>query len=225
MFGVYKLKRKLLPFLLLFALIVAIVPTSAVLASESGSAQIGDISYASLQEAFNAVPEDGVQTTVTLTNSIEISEMSDIVTLAAGKNIILNMNGQSITFKEDSSASPSLAGRAIINHGTLTVTGNGTIDTSASIYGGYGAIDNYGTLTIENGTYTGAKLANGATIKNRPNAELTIYNGTFDGATCSLYNEGITTIYNGTFKGETCSSCNSSIWSYTIRNQNVNAKI
>ena len=70
MFGVYKLKRKLLPFLLLFALIVAIVPTSAVLASESGSAQIGDISYASLQEAFNAVPEDGVQTTVTLTNSI-----------------------------------------------------------------------------------------------------------------------------------------------------------
>ena len=68
MFGVYKLKRKLLPFLLLFALIVAIVPTSAVLASESGSAQIGDISYASLQEAFNAVPEDGVQTTVTLTN-------------------------------------------------------------------------------------------------------------------------------------------------------------
>ena len=127
MFGVYKLKRKLLPFLLLFALIVAIVPTSAVLASESGSAQIGDISYASLQEAFNAVPEDGVQTTVTLTNSIEISEMSDIVTLAAGKNIILNMNGQSITFKEDSSASPSLAGRAIINHGTLTVTGNGTM--------------------------------------------------------------------------------------------------
>ena len=82
----------------MFALIVAIVPTSAVLASESGSAQIGDISYASLQEAFNAVPEDGVQTTVTLTNSIEISEMSDIVTLAAGKNIILNMNGQSITF-------------------------------------------------------------------------------------------------------------------------------
>ena len=225
MFGVYKLKRKLLPFLLSFALIVAIVPTSAVLASESGSAQIGDISYASLQEAFNAVPEDGVQTTVTLTNSIEISEMSDIVTLAAGKNVILNMNGQSITFKEDSSASPSLAGRAIINHGTLTVTGNGTIDTSASIYGGYGAIDNYGTLTIENGTYTGAKLANGATIKNRPNAELTIYNGTFDGATCSLYNEGITTIYNGTFKGETCSSCNSSIWSYTIRNQNVNAKM
>ena len=62
-------------------------------------------------------------------------------------------------------------------------------------------------------------------LKNRPNAELTIYNGTFDGATCSLYNEGITTIYNGTFKGETCSSCNSSIWSYTIRNQNVNAKM
>ncbi len=75
-------------------------------------------SYASLQEAFNAVPEDGVQTTVTLTNSIEISEMSDIL-LWQQENIILNMNGQSITFKEDSSASPSLAGRAIINHGTF----------------------------------------------------------------------------------------------------------
>lgn len=154
-----------------------------------------------------------------------MSETSDIVTLEKGKNITLDMNGQSITFKEDASSSPALAGRAIINNGNLTITGNGTIDTSASTYGGYGAIDNYGSLTVENGTYTGAKLASGATVKNRPNAELTIYNGTFDGATCSLYNEGIATIYNGTFKGETCSSCNSSIWSYTIRNQNVNAKM
>ncbi len=196
-----------------------------VFASGSGVAQIGNTTYASLQEAFDAVPEDGTATTVTLTNSIEMSETSDIVTLENGKNITLDMNGQSITFKEDASSSPALAGRAIINNGNLTITGNGIIDTSASTYGGYGAIDNYGSLTVENGTYTGAKLASGATVKNRPNAELTIYNGTFDGATCSLYNEGIATIYNGTFKGETCSSCNSSIWSYTIRNQNVNAKM
>ena len=158
MFRVYRLKRKLFPFILLFALISAIVPTSAVFASESGVAQIGNTVYASLQEAFDAVPEDGTQTTVTLINSIEMSEMSDIVTLATGKNVTLNMNGQSITFIEDTSASPALAGRAIINNGTLTVTGNGTIDTSASTYGGYGTIDNYGTLTVENGTYTGSKI-------------------------------------------------------------------
>ena len=175
MFGVYKLKRKLLPFFLSFALIAAIVPTSAVFASESGVAQIGNTVYASLQEAFDAVPEDGTSTTVTLTNSIEMSETSDIVTLAKGKNVTLDMNGQSITFKEDTSASPALAGRTIINNGNLTITGNGTIDTSASTYGGYGAIDNYGTLTVENGTYTGAKLANGATIKNRPNARRTYH--------------------------------------------------
>ena len=58
-----------------------------------------------------------------------------------------------------------MAGRAIINNGNLTITGNGIIDTSASTYGGYGAIDNYGSLTVENGTYTGAKLASGATVK------------------------------------------------------------
>ena len=37
-------------------------------------------------------------TTVTLTNSIEMSETSDIVTLEKWKNITLDMNGQSITF-------------------------------------------------------------------------------------------------------------------------------
>ena len=89
-------------------------------ASGSGVAQIGNTTYASLQEAFDAVPEDGTATTVTLTN-IEMSETSDIVTLENGKNITLDMNAKVFTFKEDASSSPALAGRAIINNGNLTI--------------------------------------------------------------------------------------------------------
>ena len=95
-----------------------------------------------------------------------------------------------------------------LNKGTLTVTGNGTIDASASKTGGYGAIDNYGTLTIENGTYTGSVDASGASIKNRPDSVLKIQDGTFNGAVTAVYNAGKTYIYDGTFDCRSCSSCN-----------------
>ena len=101
------------------------------------------------------------------------------------------MEGHSITVASD------FTGRPIVNKGTLTVTGNGTIDASASKTGGYGAIDNYGTLTIENGTYTGSVDASGASIKNRPDSVLKIQDGTFNGAMTAVYNAGKTYIYDG----------------------------
>lgn len=124
-----------------------------------------------LQGAIDAA-EDGVQTTVTLTGSI-VFEPGQVVTVPAGKDIVLGMAGNSITCTDD------YVGRPFANKGTLTVTGDGVIDTSMS-QEGYGAINNEGALTIENGTYAGHWLTNGSAIRNTGSAAvLTINGGTF----------------------------------------------
>ena len=166
--------------------------------------------YSALKQAIEAA-SDGKETTVTLAGDIAGMTTEQIITIPENKNIILDMEGHSITVASD------FTGRPIVNKGTLTVTGNGTIDASASKTGGYGAIDNYGTLTIENGTYTGSVDASGASIKNRPDSVLKIQDGTFNGAMTAVYNAGKTYIYDGTFDCRSCSSCNSSSWGYTIQ--------
>ena len=148
--------------------------------------------YSALKQAIEAA-SDGKETTVTLAGDIAGMTTEQIITIPENKNIILDMEGHSITVASD------FTGRPIVNKGTLTVTGNGTIDASASKTGGYGAIDNYGTLTIENGTYTGSVDASGASIKNRPDSVLKIQDGTFNGAVTAVYNAGKTYIYDGTF--------------------------
>ena len=147
--------------------------------------------YSALKQAIEAA-SDGKETTVTLAGDIAGMTTEQIITIPENKNIILDMEGHSITVASD------FTGRPIVNKGTLTVTGNGTIDASASKTGGYGAIDNYGTLTIENGTYTGSVDASGASIKNRPDSVLKIQDGTFNGAVTAVYNAGKTYIYDGT---------------------------
>ena len=143
--------------------------------------------YSALKQAIEAA-SDGKETTVTLAGDIAGMTTEQIITIPENKNIILDMEGHSITVASD------FTGRPIVNKGTLTVTGNGTIDASASKTGGYGAIDNYGTLTIENGTYTGSVDASGASIKNRPDSVLKIQDGTFNGAVTAVYNAGKTDI-------------------------------
>ena len=179
--------------------------------STTAVAKIGDKEYGTLQEAVNDAPADGTETTIELLSDILDLTTDQIVTIPDSKNIILDMNSHQITVTTD------FEGRPLKNYGVLTVKGNGTIDSSASDTGGYGAIDNYGTLTIENGTYTGSVNGSGASIKNRPNCILTINDGTFNGAPTAVYNEGITKIYNGLFDCHSCSSCNNNSWGYTIQ--------
>lgn len=172
--------------------------------------------YATLAEAIAAANSGD---TVTLLADI-VMKTQDIATVPASVQMTLDMAKHRIT------VAPDFKGRPIVNEGTLVVTGEGVIDSSASEEGGYGAINNHGTLTIENGTYRGATYANGSSIRNTgASAALRIQNGTFDGATCAVFNEGTATIENGTFAGTTCSACNSKAWSYTIRNDAENAKM
>ena len=180
-------------------------------------AEVNGQGFPTLQAAINAA-KDNVETTVKLIDNIVMST-SDIATIPEGKLIVLDMDGKSIT------VDCRFEGRPIVNDGVLTVTGNGIIDASDS-ESGLGAINNKGTLTVENGTYRGATYANGAAIRNTgTTAVLVIKDGTFEEATCAVFNEGTTTIEGGTFAGTTCSQCNSDIWGYTIRNYNANAKM
>ena len=167
--------------------------------------------YDALMQAIEAAP-DGEETTVVLTGDITGMTTDQIITIPEKKNIVLDMDCHSIT------VASNFTGRPIVNKGTLTVTGGGVIDSSASETG-VGAINNQNILTIENGTYRGATYAGGAAIRNTgESAVLTIEDGTFEKATCAVYNEGTVTIEDGTFTGTTCSQCNGDVWGYTIQN-------
>lgn len=180
-------------------------------------AKVGYKEYESLQQAFAEAPNNA---TIKLITNIEEFKTEDIATISSGKTFVLDMAGHSI------SASADFKGRFIVNEGNLTVTGNGIMDASASKVGGFGAINNKGTLTIQNGTYQGAIYASGSVIRNTgKDASLTVENGTFEGATSAIYNEGTAVLKDGIYKGETCSQCNAQIWSYTIRNATESAKM
>ena len=142
--------------------------------------------------------KSAVQTSGTITIGADLKlSTDDIVTVPQGVTIVLDMQGHSITVDSN------FTGRPIVNNGTLTVTGKGTIDSSNSKWGGYGAINNYGTLTIENGTYIGNINADGAAIYNRAGGELTINDGYFTG-TAAINSAGRLTINDGSFCTDSC---------------------
>lgn len=154
----------------------------------------GTTEYATLAQAVNEAPDGS---TITLTADFTMSN-DGIATVPAGKTLTLDMAGHAITVTED------FEGRPIVNNGTLTVKGEGTIDASASVNGGYGAINNYGTLTIENGNFKGSVMGNAACIYVRSGATATINGGNFSGSTVAVKSEGDLTIHGGTFSTTSC---------------------
>ena len=202
-----------------------------VVPAPEGVAEVNGNSYESLAGAIAAAPDD-VQTTVTLVGDI-VMKTEDIVTIPAKKNIVLDMAGHKITPSDD------FTGRPIVNHGTLTVTGNGTIDVS-SASGGSGSLDNFGTMTVENGTFRGNLKANGANVWNRSGATATFNGGRFDTNGTAVATEADSTTYingghfespwypalenkgnayltGGEFVNTSCSTCDAAHWGYTVR--------
>ena len=107
--------------------------------AQSGVATVNGQTYDSLAKAVAAVSE-GTETTITL--EADTAE-SGMVTIPAGKVIVLYLNGNSV----------SVTGSAAIqNEGTLTIKGaiSGAVETDAE-----NAIENAGTLKIEGGYFKG----------------------------------------------------------------------
>ena len=154
---------------------------------------VGGTDYVTLQDAFADAPSGS---TIEMTADIAGMTTDMIATVPVGKTFTLNMAGHSITVDQ------AFTGRPIVNEGVLTITGNGTIDSSDSEAGGFGAVNNKGTLIVENGTYRGAKYASGSSLRNTgAGAVLTVKDGLFEEATCAIFNEGTVTINGGTFTG------------------------
>ena len=149
----------------------------------------------------------------------EIILISDInltapVTVPAGKEITLDLNGHTVKQVKECTASYSM----IQNKGTLTITGNGKLsftDTGAgdpnATWGSY-TIHNAGTLVVENGTIENLSAQN---VTGAPFAHTVFaifqYSGstTVNGGTISTPNyrsarlwKGDMTVNGGTFDGQ-----------------------
>ena len=173
----------------------------------SGKAYVAGKGFDTLQGAIDAA-QDG-QTVTLLTDAAEDA------TVAAGKNITLDLGGKTLTNTNAGKATLTIAkgATATVKNGNViggtsfyAIQNNGTatLEDVTATAGNNGAsmIDNYGTLTITSGTYTGGL----DTVKNEPNAKLTINGGTFtltkgnsDGFTGVVFNYGELTISGGEF--------------------------
>ena len=157
-------------------------------------AQIGGVKYTTLAAAI-AAAKDG--DTVKLVGNITTNTTIEVT---GDKNITIDLAEKKIT---------STADVAIVNDGTgkLTITGNGTVDTSLSTNDENIAIwARTGSIDIENGTFI-----------NKSNKEATVYVGTSESA-----NEPVITIKGGTFKNsaEGTYTYNSSLKPLTLNVQN-----
>ena len=194
-----KILKTLLTVVLFFS-----VGTAINVKAEGNVAKIGDTEYATLADAISAANEGD---TIVL-----IDNVSDISTLYIEKNITIDLNGHTIStaYRE--------VGKhyyAIYNGASLII--NDSVGTGKISSRG---IDNYGSLTINGGTYETIDSGNGgaAVYNNYLSdgsdelvAELIINDGVFkvtngqndsvtqNGAQC-IYNQGVAYIYGGTFE-------------------------
>ena len=131
--------------------------------------RIGEVGYPSLEDAVAAVPTDGTETTIRMIDNEQIDVVGSAITVAATKNIILDLNGHQVVGTAEGGSTSAL----ITNKGNLTIkdssdkkadgTGSGQLISGATttwIYDGGGdysgsyasnTITNTGTLTIESG--------------------------------------------------------------------------
>ena len=161
--------------------------TVSAIPTEQAAASVGAKNYKTLAAAIKAVP-DNTKTTITLCNACQ----EDVV-IPAGKNIVLDLNGQTLSNSKD---------HTITNNGTLTIQGDGTIDCTTHARG---AVNNNGTLTISGGTLTRSvdvpKTNSWYVVNNAKGATMTIDGGEIIGN--STYSSCIRNLGNATVSGGT----------------------
>ncbi len=173
-------------------------------ADTSNIASVDGVGYDTLDKALASVESEG---TIVITSDFTISSE---LSIPSGKIITIDMAGHTMT------VSSSLVGRPFLNNGTLTIEGNGVIDASATA-NQWGVIKNYGTLTIENGTFKGNVGADASLVRTYYGSTTTINGGNFTGSPQCIYNEGTCVVNGGTFEGDSCATCGIP-WRYTINN-------
>ena len=136
------------------------------------------------------------------------------ITVPAGKTVTLNLGGHTLTNTGSGKATLSVAGNATVKNGTIIggssyynievkTGGSLTLENVTATAGNNGSsmIDNWGTLTITSGTYTGGLNV----VKSEEGSTLNICGGKFtldysvSGYTGVILNYGTATINDGEF--------------------------
>ena len=120
-----------------------VVKNQATLVSEGYKVTLDNgetrIAYETIADALAAA--DGTEATITLLDNV-----NENVTIAKGQNIVLDLNGYTLTNSGNA--------HTIYNQGMLTIVGNGTVD---NINHGHAALVNYGTAELNGGKFTRSK--------------------------------------------------------------------
>ena len=176
-----------------------------VLETVEAVASVGSKQYGSLQAAIDAATAG--QTVTLLTDATE--------DVTINKNITLDLGGKTLTNTDAGKATVTIAkgATATVQNGSIiggtsyyNIQNNGTATfkgvTATAGNTGSSMIDNWGTLTIESGTYEGGLNV----VKSEEGSTLTINGGKFTrdwapkyGVTGTILVYGTTTIKDGTF--------------------------
>ena len=146
---------------------------------------LGDENYDSAAALKYALANGG---TVTLYSDVMLTEGTSLE-VAAGKEVVIDLNGHTIS-------NPVTGGAAIVNNGTLTIKGDGTVLNDHETHNGGSpasvnhVILNKGTLTIENGTFGSDDKSAGNAVHAEAGSVTVINGGTFT-------SKSVTDGYNG----------------------------
>lgn len=157
-------------------------------------------------EIDNAAENSTVTMSADTTADITISKN---LTLDLGGNTLTNTNAGKATITVANGAAVTVQNGSVVggtDYYNIQVAAGGALTlegvTATAGNSGSSMIDNFGTLTINSGTYTGGLNV----IKNEPNAKLTVNNGKFEllqgttkGYTGTIFNYGNLTIHDGEF--------------------------
>lgn len=110
-------KRRLMLCSLVSLIMVFVMAVPMTVSADAATkvAKIGDIEYATLEEAFTAASSTGG--TITLLDNAE--NCPHVIILESGKKVTLDLNGHDVSFAKDKFIK--------ITHGNLNITGKGTI--------------------------------------------------------------------------------------------------
>lgn len=147
----------------------------------------------SAAEATKVSTAEELQTAVEAGGDIVLdADITASITIPAGKTVTLDLNGHKLT--------NTAGNHTIINEGTLTIKGNGTVD---NVSHGTGALFNEGTATINGGNFIRSKESATSLEKRTDNSN----------SWYVIYNQGTLTVNGGSVK-------NNSYYSSLLENIN-----
>lgn len=168
------------------------------------SAAEGDVTVSSWADLQSAISNASQATTIVLDGDIDVARNASAITVEAGKNITLDLNGNNIV-RSTNGRAPRPAQSFFNVNGAFTLVGDGSItgsnDASAIVVGANGeftmnagtisgtvnesavTVNANGNFTMNAGTIAAANNATGVTVNGKGN--FTLNDGTVTGANIS----------------------------------------